>query len=39
MQHRRSIWPHEERRFLDRDMTDGNDQIGAIDRIVDIAAY
>src|SRR5262249_50003601 len=39
MQHRRSIWPHDEGWLLDRVVADGNDQIGAIDRIVDIVAF
>ena len=39
MQHRRSVRPHEEGRFLDGVVTDGNDQIGAINRVVDIVAF
>jgi len=39
MQHRRSVRTHEERRLLDRVMADRDDEIGPVDRPMDIVAH
>ena len=38
MQHDRSLGTHDERRLLHRIVTDGDDQIGAVDRLMNIVA-